>query len=87
MTASISLDLHKRILKACDGGEGTQSVAQRFDVSPSFLRKLKQRRRETERIEALPWRSGSRPKLKASAERLRRLIDAQPDATLVEHRE
>lgn len=87
MTASISVDLRKRILKARDSGEGTQSVAKRFDVSTSFVRKLKQRRRDTGQIEALPRRSGPKPKLKGHEETLRRLVDAQPDATLEELRE
>jgi len=87
MTASISVDLRKRILKACDSGLGTQAVATRFEVSTSFVRKLKQRRRETGRIEAFPRRSGPKPKLKAHEEALRGLIHAQPDATLEELRE
>jgi transposase len=86
MTASISIDLRKRILKACDRGLGTQEVAARFDVSTSFVRKLKQRRRETGRIEALPRHSGPKPKLQAHEERLRALIAEQPDATLAELR-
>lgn len=87
MVASISLDLRKRILKACDKGGKTKEVAERFEVSPDFVRKLKRRRRETGRIEALPKNSGPKPKLKGYEEKLRALIKAQPDATLEELRE
>jgi len=87
MVASISLDLRKRILKACDKGGKTKAVAARFEVSESFVRALKRRRRTTGKIEALPKNSGPKPKLKAHEEKLRALIKAQPDATLEELRE
>lgn len=87
MVAAISLDLRKRILKACDKGGKTKAVADRFEVSADFVRKLKRQRRETGRIEALPKNSGPKPKLKAHEDKLRALIKAQPDATLEELRE
>jgi len=34
------------VLSACDAGEGTRSVALRFDVSESWVRRVKQERRE-----------------------------------------
>jgi transposase len=87
MVASYSLDLRKRILKACDKGSKTKAVAERFEVSESFVRALKRRRRVTGKIEALPKNSGPKPKLKAHEDKLRALIRAQPDATLSELRE
>lgn len=87
MVASYSLDLRKRILKACDEGGKTKAVAQRFEVSESFVRALKRRRRTTGKIEALPKNSGPKPKLKPHEDKLRSLIKAQPDATLEELRE
>ena len=87
MVASYSLDLRKRILKACDKGVGTKAVAERFEVSESFVRALKRRRRTTGKIEALPKNSGPKPKLRAHEDKLRALIKAQPDATLEELRE
>ena len=86
MVASISLDLRKRVLTACDKGGKTMAVAQRFEVSTDFVRKLKRRRKETGRIEALPRNSGPKPKLKGHEEKLRALIKEQPDATLAELR-
>jgi transposase len=87
MVASYSLDLRKRILKACDKGGKTKSVAERFEVSESFVRALKRRRRTTGDIAALPRNSGPKPKLKAHEDKLRALIKKQPDATLEELRE
>jgi transposase len=87
MVASYSLDLRKRILKACDKGGKTKAVAERFEVSESFVRALKRRRRVTGKMEALPKNSGPKPKLKAYENKLRALIKAQSDATLEELRE
>jgi len=35
-----SMDLRQRMLDACDRDEGTKAAAERFDVSPSWVRKL-----------------------------------------------
>lgn len=83
-----SLDLRKRVLAACDAGHGTAQVAKLFDVSPAWVRRLKQRRRELGTIEPLPHRSGPIPRLDGPRKmRLRKLVEKQPDATLVELRE
>jgi transposase len=81
-----SLDLRKRVLAACDAGQSTKKVAEQFDVSPAWVRRLKQRRREDGSIEPRPI-PGAKPKLDQAArdwllERVRR----QPDATLEELR-
>jgi len=83
-----SMDLRRRVLVACDAGERTKDVAARFDVSSSWVRRLKQRRREWGTIEPLPRNSGRKPLLTpAHRVRLRALVDEQPDATLAELRE
>lgn len=83
-----SMDLRKRVLAACDAGHKTKEVATLFGVSPSWLRRLKQRRRESGRIEAYPRNSGRKPVLnEAARERLKELVRQQPDATLGELRE
>jgi transposase len=80
-----SLDLRKRVLAACDAGHGTKEVAKVFDVSPSWVRRLKQRRRELGTIAPLPCRAGRKPKFsEADLRRLRDLVEQQPDATLKE---
>ncbi len=86
MVAAISLDLRKRILKACDAGETAPAVAKRFDVSVAFVHKLKRQLRITGKIEAQPRNSGPKPKLAGYEEKLSALIKAQPDATLEELR-
>ena len=82
-----SMDLRRRVLAACDAGHGTKEVARTFNVSPAWVRRLKQRRRESGRIEAFPRNSGRKPALDAAGqERLRELVRQQPDATLEELR-
>jgi transposase len=81
-----STDLRERVLKACDAGGGTKAVAERFDVSPSWVRRLKQRRREGKPITPGSPRNNRVPKLDAHADRLRALIAATPDLTLAELR-
>jgi len=83
-----SLDLRKRVLAACDAGHGTKQVAETFGVSPSWVRRLKQRRRELGTIEPLPGRYGRPWKFsEEDLRRLRELVEAHPDATLRELRE
>ena len=82
----ISMDLRERVLAACDAGGATRAVAARFAVSESWLRRLKQRRREEGRIAPKPPRNKRVPKLAAHGDRIRELIAATPDLTLAEIR-
>ena len=83
-----SLDLRKRVLAACDAGHKTKQVAETFGVSPSWVRRLKQRRRELGTIAPLPPRYGQPPKFTPEdLQRLADLVAEQPDATLAELRE
>ena len=83
-----SLDLRERVLAACDAGHGTKQVAEVFDVSPAWVRRLKQRRRELGTIEPLPPRYGQPPKFTPEdLHRLADLVAEQPDATLAELKE
>src|SRR3954469_14543181 len=80
-----SRDLRKRVLAACDGGRRTKEVARLFEVSPAWVRRLKQRRREFNTIEPLPRKYGPDPKLTpAHRARLREAVEQKPDATLAE---
>ena len=56
-----SLDLRKRVLASCDAGHKTKQVAELYGVSPAWVRRLKQRRRELGTIEPLPYRHGPKP--------------------------
>lgn len=82
-----SMDLRKRVLADCDAGLEVRQVAVKYRVSESWIRRLKQRRRETG--ETAPRRSGhaAEPKWLAHRERLESLVREQPDLTLSELRE
>jgi transposase len=41
-----SKEFRREVLAACDAGEGTRAVALRFNVSESWVRRVKQERRE-----------------------------------------
>lgn len=41
-----SKEFRREVLAACDAGEGTRAVALRFNVSESWVRRIKQERRE-----------------------------------------
>jgi transposase len=81
-----SMDLRERILADCDAGMGTEEVAAKFSVSPSWVRRLLQRRRETGEVAPREQRHGPLPSWEAQAyaEPLRAAVAEQPDATLEE---
>lgn len=82
-----SIDLRLRVLAACDAGQKTRQVATRFSVSPAWVRRLKQRRREENSIAPRP-NPGGKPKLDETARsKLSRFVRERPDATLEELRE
>ena len=47
---SYSIDLRKRVLEDCDVGSSTRQVALKYRESESWVRRLKQRRRESGEI-------------------------------------
>jgi len=80
-----SQDLRDRVLAAGDRGMPTLEVSELFGVSPSWVRRLKQRRRETG--ETSPRPSGGARVRKIDMTRLAELVREQPDATAKELRE
>jgi len=82
-----SLDLRQRILADCDRGQGTKAVATKYRVSASWVRRLKQRRRETGEIGPRKLGKPRGSRLTPHIARLRQLTAARPDATLVELRD
>jgi transposase len=80
-----SMDLRERVIGACDLGGGTKAVAKTFGVSPAWVRRLKQHRRE--RGDILPRNGGGSRGCKIDRARLAELVAEQPDATLAELRE
>jgi len=82
-----SEDLRSRIHEACQSGDSTSEVAERFSVSPAFVRRLKQRFRQTGSLAPRPGGRGPTPKLAGREEELRRAVRERPDATPAEHRD
>ena len=82
-----SIEFRREVLADCDAGMGTMAVAIKYHVSDSWVRRLKQRRRETGEIAARPPRKKTPPKWHAYADRLRLLVEKRPDITLRELRD
>jgi transposase len=82
-----SMDLRERVLADCDAGLPTGPVAAKYRVSPSWVRRLKQRRRETGEVAPRTARPGPEPSWAEYAGRLREAIRQAPDATLEELRD
>ncbi len=82
-----SPDLRQRILADCDRGLTTRVVATKYTVSESWVRRLKQRRRQTGEVTPRPCAHGPKPSWDAYADRLREAIRQTPDATLSELRQ
>ena len=80
-----SMDLRQRVINDCDAGMKTKTVADKYSVSPAWVRRLKQHRRERGHIQPLkPNRAACR---KIDRDQLKQLITDHPDATLAELRE
>ena len=82
MGAAYSQDLRDRVIQAKDQGHGTKTVAERFSVSASWVRRVMQRRRE--HGETRPRPCGGATVVKIDPQRLRTLVEQHPDATVVE---
>ena len=85
----LSNDLRERILAAVDRREGSRrQLAVRFSVNVSTITRLLKLRRETGAIEPRPHASGIEPTLdQEGLERLRKLVQETPDATLEQHKQ
>jgi transposase len=80
---SYSAEVRAEVLAACDANEGTRVVAVRFGVSESWVRRIKQRRRETGQVapKTTPPRE---PKWRDWADWLVAKVTARPDIYLRE---
>lgn len=81
------MDLRVRVLAAVDAGDATAEVAEAFTVSPAWVRRLVQRRRQTGEVAPRTPRDPRVPKLAAHLPRIRELLAATPDMTLSELRD
>lgn len=82
MPCAKSQDLRDRVIALRDAGRSTAAVAALMGVSRSWVRRVMQVRRESGRTAALP-RGGWRYQ-KVDPDRLRELVEQQPDATAQE---
>jgi transposase len=79
------MDLRERVIAACDAGRQTKEVAKTFAVSPAWVRRLKQHRRE--RGDIIPRNGGGSRGRKIDRDKLAELVRQDPDATLVQLRD
>ncbi len=84
MTAPLSQDLRRRLVRAVEAGSSAREAARRFEVSASAAIKLVRRVRETG--STTPARIGGtrKPLLAGHETVLRELTEAKPGITLVE---
>ncbi|MGE4004169.1 MAG: hypothetical protein AB7I48_28640 [Planctomycetaceae bacterium] len=78
-----STEFRGQVLAACDAEEGTQAVALRFNVSESWVRRIKQQRRETGQV-APKTAAPRQPKWHAWTDWLVAKLAARPDVYLRE---
>ena len=79
-----SMDLRERVLHDSDAGMKAAAAAGKYRVSASWVRRLKQRRRETGEVAPRQQRYGRHPVLAPQLHTLAALIREQPDRTLAE---
>ena len=83
MRASL-MDLRERVLLDSDAGMKAAEVAAKYRVSGSWVRLLKQRRRDTGEVAPRVQRQGRRGMLEPHLHTVADLIAAHPDRTLAE---
>ena len=81
-----SPEFRRDVLAACDAGGGTRAVALRFGVSESWVRRVKQERRESGKVEPRRIRSRT-PRWAALSEAIAEATRERPDRTLRELKE
>jgi transposase len=80
------MDLRTRVLQDWDARMKATEIAAKYRVSRAWVNRLVQRRRETGEIEPRKQTRWRTPILDGQTDRLREVIAAQPDRTLVEIR-
>lgn len=78
-----SKEFRRDVLRECDSGKGTHEVALKFQVSESWVRRIKQERRETGKIAPATKRNRS-TKWAQHADLIREAVAEKPDSTLDE---
>ena len=86
MPPPYSMELRVRVLADCDGGMAAKAAASKYSVSPAWVRRLLQRRRQTGETAPRPRRYGPVPLSQTHGDVLRQAVADQPDAALAELR-
>ena len=82
-----SMDLRIRVLEAAAAGEATGELSERFSVSPAWVRRLRQRHRQTGEVGPRLRRPPRTSKLAHCHPRIHELLAVTPDMTLAELRD
>lgn len=83
MAAPYPKEFRRKVLAACDSGSGTREVALHFMVSESWVRRIKQERRELGKTAPLVTRNRT-PEWAAYSEQMKEIYALRPDTTLEE---
>lgn len=78
-----SKERRREVLAACDAGEGTRAVALKFRCSESWVRRVKQERRELGKTAPCTTRRRV-PRWAAYREQIQAIVAQRPDITLQE---
>lgn len=83
MGQSYSKEFRREVLAACDAGGGTREVATRFNVSESWVRRIKQERRELGKTAPCLTRNRV-PEWAVYSDQILAIYESRPDTTLKE---
>ena len=85
--AAYSLDLRERVLSDSERGLSTEELVEKYEVSTAWVNRLKQRYRESGKIEPQKIGRPQGSQTDQHAHRLKGLIEEQPDRTITELQE
>lgn len=83
MPSPYSKEFRREVLAACDSGMGTQEVALKFNVSESWVRRIKQDRREQGKTAPKLTRDRD-PEWRVYQDQIIAIYESKPDTTLAE---
>ena len=86
MPSPYSKEFRREVLSACDSGMGTQEVALKFKVSESWVRRIKQERREQGKTAPKLTRDRA-PEWLVYKDEIIAIYESKPDTTLAELKE
>jgi transposase len=88
MARAYSIDLRERVIKDSESGLSTSQIAEKFSVSPAWVRRLMQRYKAKGEIAPRQQRRrGRTPGWQLYKDQIIKAVEASPDATLAEYRE